>query len=212
MKIKKIAGTMAVLASLGLWLGITAANAAGTWVSGTSPISLNTQGIVGTVDGSSGDNPGSDELYFAQELLNLPANTVNFSYTDASSLVAHNYNTSSTEYGGTIVPGSSVQGANTSVAAGYDFAIAKYDGQNGGYILFYLGGEAATLPEYSYTLWSKNDPGQYQISGYTAFDVSGFNNNTGGSVPEPSTILAGALLLLPLGMSTARILRKNRTA
>jgi hypothetical protein len=31
------------------------------------------------------------------------------------------------------------------------------------------------------------------------------------SVPEPSTILAGALLLLPLGASTVRILRKNRT-
>jgi hypothetical protein len=30
------------------------------------------------------------------------------------------------------------------------------------------------------------------------------------AVPEPATILAGVLLLLPLGMSTLRILRKNR--
>src|ERR1017187_7686858 len=47
----------------------------------------------------------------------------------------------------------------------------------------------------------------------------GFNNGTGAapfsyefisSVPEPTTMIAGALLLLPLGASTLRILRKNR--
>lgn len=32
------------------------------------------------------------------------------------------------------------------------------------------------------------------------------------TVPEPTTVLAGALLLLPLGASTLRILRRNRTA
>jgi hypothetical protein len=34
----------------------------------------------------------------------------------------------------------------------------------------------------------------------------------GTPVPEPSTMLAGALLLLPFGVSTVRKLRKNRTA
>lgn len=33
-----------------------------------------------------------------------------------------------------------------------------------------------------------------------------------GIVPEPSTVIAGALLLLPFGVSTVRILRKNKTA
>ena len=32
------------------------------------------------------------------------------------------------------------------------------------------------------------------------------------AVPEPTTMIAGALLLLPFGASTLRILRKNRTA
>ncbi len=32
------------------------------------------------------------------------------------------------------------------------------------------------------------------------------------AVPEPSTVVAGALLLLPFGVSTVRILRKNKTA
>jgi len=31
-------------------------------------------------------------------------------------------------------------------------------------------------------------------------------------VPEPSTLVAGALLLLPFGASTLRILRKSRKA
>ena len=31
------------------------------------------------------------------------------------------------------------------------------------------------------------------------------------AVPEPTTVIAGALLLVPFGLSTLRILRKNRT-
>jgi len=31
-------------------------------------------------------------------------------------------------------------------------------------------------------------------------------------VPEPTTLIAGALLLLPFGASTLRMLRRNRTA
>ncbi len=33
-----------------------------------------------------------------------------------------------------------------------------------------------------------------------------------GSVPEPTTVIAGALLLLPFGVSTFRILRRNKNA
>lgn len=39
-----------------------------------------------------------------------------------------------------------------------------------------------------------------------------FDNVAYGVVPEPSTILAGALMILPLGVSTFRVLRKNRMA
>ena len=34
----------------------------------------------------------------------------------------------------------------------------------------------------------------------------------GVEVPEPTTMIAGALLLLPFGASTLRMLRKNRAA
>jgi hypothetical protein len=35
-------------------------------------------------------------------------------------------------------------------------------------------------------------------------------NNPPTSVPEPATVVAGMLLLLPFGISTARILLKNK--
>jgi hypothetical protein len=41
--------------------------------------------------------------------------------------------------------------------------------------------------------------------------VTGFAAGN-GTVPEPTTVLAGALLLLPFGASTLRILRRNRAA
>ncbi len=44
------------------------------------------------------------------------------------------------------------------------------------------------------------------LSGWNIFE----GKPTTSSVPEPSTIVAGALLLLPFGVSTLRILRKNR--
>jgi hypothetical protein len=46
--------------------------------------------------------------------------------------------------------------------------------------------------------------GSYSILGYTGSDSV--------AVPEPTTMIAGALLLLPFGTSTLRILRKNRAA
>lgn len=42
------------------------------------------------------------------------------------------------------------------------------------------------------------------------FYLAGFS--AAAAVPEPTTMIAGALLLLPFGASTLRMLRKNRTA
>ena len=53
----------------------------------------------------------------------------------------------------------------------------------------------------------------------TFMDATGYDSNAGwidnvriSAVPEPTTMLAGALLLLPFGASAFRILRKNRKA
>jgi hypothetical protein len=48
--------------------------------------------------------------------------------------------------------------------------------------------------------------------GYGNPNVDGSATITLAPVPEASTMLAGALMLLPLGMSAVRIMRKNVTA
>ena len=51
----------------------------------------------------------------------------------------------------------------------------------------------------------------YAGTGTTPASYSGaISSATLSAVPEPSTILAGALLLLPLGISAARVLRKHK--
>ena len=47
-------------------------------------------------------------------------------------------------------------------------------------------------------------PDNYEVSGVMDLNVT--------AVPEPTTVIAGTLLLLPFGASTLRILRKNRAA
>jgi hypothetical protein len=44
----------------------------------------------------------------------------------------------------------------------------------------------------------------------TASYSGSISSSTSAAVPEPSTVVAGAMLLLPLGVSVARILRKNK--
>jgi hypothetical protein len=59
-----------------------------------------------------------------------------------------------------------------------------------------------------------NGPGGlsgYDVTGHFA-SIADLGTTTGYAVPEPTTVLAGALLLLPFGASTLRILRRNRTA
>ncbi len=46
----------------------------------------------------------------------------------------------------------------------------------------------------------------------TLYPTQGMLYNTSTPVPEPTTMVAGALLLLPFGASTLRFLRKNRAA
>ncbi len=77
-----------------------------------------------------------------------------------------------------------------SIPAGYDFVLAKYGLTSA---VWYLGGEANVLP-------AKVDG--KGLSHYIAFNA----------VPEPTTLIAGALLLLPFGASTIRMLRNRRNS
>ena len=174
-------------------------------LSWSSPLTSSSPNLVGTAYGVTGSGQGSDAFKFevAQILLSMGANQ---SITQPVGSTSTLFNTFATDYNGTVVTASSASGgAGDSVGSGWDYVIAKYDGQNAGYILFYLGGEAANLPQYPANFWTSNTQ-QYGISGWTAFDV------TTTAVPEPATVVAGALLLLPLGVSAIRILRKGRAA
>lgn len=109
----------------------------------------------------------------------------------------------------------------------YQYLVGTYDGPNGGAEVWYIGNVAAgteiQIPRYAHPVPASNGNGansgindwpqnlvqttdQYQITTWTMY------NPTAVPVPEPTTVLAGALLLLPFGASTLRFFRKNRTA
>lgn len=216
MKLTKIAGLgMLMSAAIGM-LGVSSAQAQLMW---SSPLTINQSGIVGAADGITGDggtgtgNPAV-ELIIAQDIFeanqqgyNGGAITVDSGYVDSKGN-AQTFLSSSTDYGDPTIITSSATSAYSGadyVGPGFDYVIAKYDGQNGGYVLFYLGGQAADLPTASETIYGDAGTGQYGISGFVAFNV------TPSPVPEAPTIIAGALMLLPLGVGAIRAVRKERT-
>lgn len=222
MKVTKIAGTSTVAALVGLTFGVaTSAHAT------LSPIASNatdllssTAGVVGWATPNA--NGGSDEAQIAQDMLYLNNGGSSSSMPYPISGETFNNNTAGTggaalSYGGGTVENASANvtgNLSNPVASGYEFVIAKYGGPGGGgYILFYLGGNSIELPQLSYALWGKSN--QYGISDYTEFDVSGNTAVSQGDtspIPEPSTVFAASLLLIPFGMSTLRVLRKSSRA
>lgn len=83
----------------------------------------------------------------------------------------------------------------------YEYVLGKYDGPQGGIVVWYLQpNEEFTVPsKYSFP----QDGGEFKEFGLS--HVTAFN-----PVPEPSTMIAGALLLLPFAASTVRALRRKR--
>jgi hypothetical protein len=194
----KIAGLMAAAGML----MATNASATLTWPGG---ITINSPNIVGAHDVVAGESSSDvHETDVANTLLGMDAGL----NQPAPPFSNGGYVTSNTEYGtggiGSPTATFGFKGAAgiTHVNSGWEYAMAKYDGPNAGYVLFYLGGQDADLPNLPYSLWGNvNDTG-LSLSHYTVFNA----------VPEPTTMIAGALLLLPFGASTLRFLRKNRTA
>lgn len=178
-KITLIAMTMVFLASF----------------SSTASASLiDTVGVVGAIKGKIDNSSPEKEKLAAQYLLDMY-----FGSTDANGYAAGAnscniigdagcYATGPTEYTATIT-GDGVQYLKDyTVDAGYEFALAKYDGQNGGYVLFYLGGNATVLPAFSAPLWGTGT--QYDISHHTVFnaDVTG-KPTPFGTVPDGGSTL-----------------------
>ena len=117
-----------------------------------------------------------------------------------------NYQTSSNDYNGTLSLGTQGSAGDTD-ASGYTYALAKYDGQNAGYVLFYIPDFGTTLPQYSYSIWGSSE--QYALSHFIGFDGGTATPSGTPSVPEPSTFLLLGAGLVALRMVSNRFGIKN---
>jgi hypothetical protein len=174
----------------------------------TTPVSYShsvNNPIVGTFDAHTSP---ADIPTVTQYLNNLLAMGASETDSEIVGGLTIDYKTSSVDYNGSYLAADGIRkdGDNTanmaellSVAAGYDYVVVKYDGQNAGYVVWYLGGEAATLPEFSNDIWANNQGAGYGISGYTAY-------KKGDSVPDGGATAA----LLGLGVAGLAVIRRKR--
>jgi hypothetical protein len=159
---------------------------------GTSAFALtiNDAGVVGVHHGNLANSNPDTETVAAQKLLDMLANTID-----------GNFQTSLTEYAGqpTVVLSLGVQtlGAVTSVPAGHDYVMGKYDGAEGGYVLWYLGGAAVDLPATSATIWMNQ-------AGKAGLGLSHFTVFNAVTTPEGGT----TILLLGAGLFAISAVRR----
>lgn len=162
-------------------------------------ISLTDPGVVGTVtDGA----PSSiaDEVIYANTLLGLAANVT-------TTIDGELYKTSSTDYVGSVSATGAVKKNTTDAGfsltvSGFEYVLAKYDGLNGGSVLFYLGGGSMTLPGTSEPLWVNTAGNGYGISHWTGFGPS--------TPPPPSVPDAGSTLaMIGLAMTGLGVARRK---
>jgi hypothetical protein len=133
----------------------------------------------------SGDYYPLHQVDFAVNILLAPGQTYNFFLDGASS---------DSGYTLPFVEASNMALSGWSNDGGADNLMLKANVLNGAIDL----GSIVTWDSKAPNTWDKSSD----------IDVQVF----GTPVPEPTTMLAGALLLLPFGVSTVRKLRKNRTA
>jgi hypothetical protein len=174
---------------LGGLVGLAVAVCAVFWGGPAYGLAITDPYVVGIV--VSGE-PSSiaDEVVYVNTLLGLGAN--------AGPIVigGHTYTTGPVDYNGTVTALNAVQWESINVPSGYEYVLAKYDGPNGGDMVWYLGGMSMTLPSDSWPLW-KNKPGNagLGLSHFTVFNAV--------STPDYGT----TALLLGLGVFAIGFLR-----
>jgi hypothetical protein len=170
----------------------------GLGVTISNPLSLQTQYLVGIVNGQPGNSNIATETLIAQHILDLALGQVDGAY---AANTIFNYAGTITSNGGQH-PDLIVGDGIVSIPAGWGGALVKYDGNNAGYALFVFGGTASTIPEYPWDLWTSNHE-QYRISHYTLFSGQGDVTPTPFSVPEGGTGVA-LLGFVIAGLGVAR--------
>jgi hypothetical protein len=150
---------------------------------------------IGTI--VSGEPAGAaDEQGYVNTLLGLPVPTNNLL------IAGHVYTKIAASPGSPSVPlGTQDVSGNTSVPAGSEYVLAKYDGPNGGDVLWYLGGAAFVLPPDGGPWGWTNPSGQgLGLSHFTVYGSGG-----GDQVPDSGATIA----LLGLAMGALAILRRK---
>ena len=176
-------------------------------ISITSPLSYSTFGLVGTYDGKIGNSSVPEEITAGQAILDA---------VGLGTISGPVHTDNLFDYSGTLTITGAFQGVAgaTSIPAGWDYALAKYDGQNAGYALFYLGGTASTIPAAPYNIWTTGTD-QYALSHWTVFNGTNEINPTdgGGGVPDNgSTLTLLGMGLTGLGMVHRKMANKKALA
>ena len=144
-------------------------------------------GVVGTV--RSGE-PASvdDEVLYVNWLLGLGQN-VSDTHDFGGVVGSHDFQTSMVDYNGTVSAADSMKDETGGTSgSGWTYVLAKYDGPNGGDVVWYVGGGAFTLPGDSTGLWMNNQGQGYGLSHWTGF----------GSTSVPDSGMSAILLALGL--------------
>jgi hypothetical protein len=136
-----------------------------------APLTYSTLGVVGTFDGKLANANESSVMALAQLILDLGLNAQSpaaciqcrtSEVVDYSGKLSNPIRTPENgDFGGS-------SGQTFIVSSEYEYVIAKYDGQNGGYVLFHVPTFGNELPRYPDIFWTST--GQYAISNFTTFD------------------------------------------
>jgi hypothetical protein len=173
-------------------VGLAAVLALGMTFSANA-LTLTDAGVVGTVEPGTENSSVANEVIWANYLLSLAANQTT-SFDANSSGSAENYKTGPTDYNGTLTGGTQISGSTD--VSGYTYVLAKYDGQNAGYVLFNVADYGNTIPSTSASIWLNEQSEGYNLSHFTGFG--------GNGVPD-----GGATMLL-LGAALSALGFANR--
>ena len=181
-------------------------------------LTINDQGVVGTLDGEiQGTNP-SNELLVAEHILDMGVNSSEvqsppptvFCQDGNGDPVNCIYKTGSYDASGDLsIAGT---GTGTLIPTTYDYILAKYDGPNAGYVLYYLpdyDGGSYLIPSTSNDIWVNGQNEGYTLSGWTAFNSTDCGSGCTPSVPDGGstvTLLGSALVAFSMA---ARKFRKG---
>ena len=173
-------------------------------VGGSIPVAIYelTSGVWTQVAGASANITGSDAVDVASQTRYTSITPVVLEPGQYSivTVTASDYNSGNPNLGTSVVGFDSLGGA---VSTG------TYDIWN-----YYNGGVpplGATLTGLNTTgPGNPNWPWPLTVFGAGTFSATVYNPPVPTAVPEPSTLIAGALLILPFGASALRVLRKNR--